>query len=129
MAWQAIAAARHDPLVLDCAGLALALLAGENEAALAAMDRAIALNPNFALAFGHRALVLAFLNRPDEAILAAHQAMRLSPRDPGTFAFYQALTIAHLAAISTAAVKPCLVMPLQVADATFVLTFSGGTQQ
>jgi len=74
------------------------LLAGENEAALAAVDRAIVLNPNFALAFGHRALVLAFLNRSDEAIVAAHQAMRLSPRDPGTFAFFQALAIAHLAA-------------------------------
>jgi TolB-like protein len=98
MAWQAIAAARNDPLVLDWAGLALALLAGENEAALAAMDRAIALNPNFALAFGHRALVLAFLNRPEEAIVAARQAMRLSPRDPGTFAFFQALAIAHLSA-------------------------------
>ena len=98
MARQALAAAWDDPWVLDWAGLTLALLAGENDVALGAMDRAIVLNPNFALAFGHRALVLAFLNRPDEAILAAHQAMRLSPRDPGTFAFCQALAIAHLAA-------------------------------
>ena len=30
----------------------------------------VALNPNFALAFGHRALVLAYLDRPDEAIAA-----------------------------------------------------------
>jgi TolB-like protein/tetratricopeptide (TPR) repeat protein len=98
MARQAIAIAPDNPLVLDESGLTLALLAGENNGALGAMDRAIALNPNFALAFGHRALVLAFLNRPDEAILSAHQAMRLSPRDPGTFAFCQALAIAHLAA-------------------------------
>jgi len=97
MARRAIAIAGDDPWVLDWAGLTLALLAGENDAALSAIDRAIALNPNFALAFGHRALVLAFLNRPDEAIIAAHQAMRLSPRDPGTFAFCQALAIAHLA--------------------------------
>jgi TolB-like protein len=97
MAWQAIGAARNDPWVLDCAGLALALLAGENDAALGALDRAVALNPNFALGYGHRALILAFLNRPDEAIVDAHQAMRLSPRDPGTFAFFQALTIAYLA--------------------------------
>jgi TolB-like protein len=98
MARQAIAAAADDPWVLDWAGLALALLAGDNDAALSALDRAIVLNPNFALAFGHRALVLAFVNRPDEAIPAAHQAIRLSPRDPGTFAFCQALAIAHLAA-------------------------------
>jgi TolB-like protein/Flp pilus assembly protein TadD len=98
MARQAIGGAGDDPWVLDWAGLTLALLAGDNDAALSALDRAIVLNPNFALAFGHRALVLAFVNRPDEAILAAHQAMRLSPRDPGTFAFCQALAIAHLTA-------------------------------
>jgi adenylate cyclase len=98
MARQAIAAALNDPRVLDCAGLPLAVLAGDNDAALSAMDRAIVLNPNFALAFGHRALILAYLNRPDEAIAAAHQAMRLSPLDPGTFAFCQALALAELAA-------------------------------
>ena len=98
MARQAIAAALNDPWVLDCAGLPLAVLAGDNDAALSAMDRAIVLNPNFALAFGHRALILAYLNRPDEAIAAAHQAMRLSPLDPGTFAFCQALALAELAA-------------------------------
>ncbi len=85
MARQAIAAARDDPWVLMLAGFALALLAGDNDAALSAIDRAIVLNPNFALAFGHRALVLAYLNRPDEAIRAAQQAIRLSPRDPTVF--------------------------------------------
>jgi TolB-like protein len=98
MARQAIMAAGDDPWVLDFAGLALAQLAGDNAAALSALDRAIVLNPSFALAFGHRALVLAYLNRPDEAIASAHQAMRLSPLDPGMFAFCQALALAHLAA-------------------------------
>ncbi len=98
MARRAIVAAGDDPWVLDFAGLALAQLAGDNEAALAALDRAIALNPNFAMAFGHRAVVLAYLDRPDEAILAAHQAIRLSPLDPAIFSFYQALSLAELAA-------------------------------
>ena len=98
MARQAIAVAGDDPWVLDLAGLALAQLAGDNDAALSALDRAIVLNPNFALAFGHRALVLAYLNRPDEAIGSAHQAMRLSPLDPGMFSFCQALALAHMAA-------------------------------
>ncbi len=98
MARRAIAAAGDDPWVLDFSGLALAILAGDNGAALSALDRAIVLNPNFALAFGHRALVLAYLNRPDEAVLAAHQAMRLSPRDTGMFSFCQALALAHFAA-------------------------------
>ena len=98
MARQAIAAAGDDPWVLDFAGLALAQLAGDNDAALSALDRAIVLNPNFALAFGHRAVVLSYLNRPDEAIRSAHQAIRLSPLDPAIFSFYQALARAELAA-------------------------------
>src|SRR5262249_14429943 len=44
MARQAIAAARSDPDVLRSAGYSLAFLAGENDAALRAIDRAISLN-------------------------------------------------------------------------------------
>jgi pentatricopeptide repeat protein len=98
MARQAIASARADAEVLTAAGFALAFLAGDNDAALGASARAIALNPNLALAWGHRALVLVFLDRPDEAIPAAEQAMRLSPRDPRRFNFVQAMAFAHLAA-------------------------------
>ncbi|MGE0260646.1 MAG: winged helix-turn-helix domain-containing tetratricopeptide repeat protein [Alphaproteobacteria bacterium] len=98
MARQAIAAGGDDPWVLDHAGLALSLLTGDNDAALNAIDHAIRVNPNFGLAFGHRALVLAWLNRPDEAIPAAHQAIRLSPLDPSIWSFYSALVLAHLAA-------------------------------
>ena len=98
LARKAIATAGDDPWVLDFAGLALAQLAGDNHAALSALDRAILLNPNFAMAFGHRAVVLSYLNRPDDAIRAAHQAIRLSPLDPAMFSFCQALARAELAA-------------------------------
>lgn len=98
MARQAVASTRADPEVLTIAGFALAFLAGDNAAALGAIDRAIALNPNLAVAWGQRALVLVFLNRPDEAIPAAQQAMRLSPREPRRFMFVQAMAFAHLAA-------------------------------
>jgi TolB-like protein len=98
MARKAITAASDDALVLDFAGLALTHLVGDNNAALSALNRAIVLNPNFGLAFGHRAVVLAYLNRPDEAIFSAHQAIRLSPLDPALFSFCQALALAHLAA-------------------------------
>ncbi len=98
MARQAIAAGGDDPWVLDFAGLALSLLAGDNHAALSALEHAILVNPNFALAFGHRALVLTYLNRPDEAIQSAHQAIRLSPLDPAMFSFCSALALAYLAA-------------------------------
>ena len=98
MARQAITAGRDDAGVLQTAGYALGYLAGENETALSALDRAIELNPNFAVAFGQRALVLGWLNRPDEAILSAQQAIRRSPQNPNAFVFYTALAGAHMAA-------------------------------
>ncbi|HEU0062171.1 MAG TPA: winged helix-turn-helix domain-containing protein, partial [Hyphomicrobiaceae bacterium] len=51
MARQALAAARDNPEVLRLAGFALAAFAGESETALVALDRAIELNPNYALAY------------------------------------------------------------------------------
>lgn len=98
MARQALALALNDSDVLDAAGSALAFLAGENETALAAINRAIVLNPNLAIAFGHRAAILAWLNRPDEAICAAEQARCLSPSDPAAFSFSLAEGVAHLVA-------------------------------
>jgi len=98
MARRAISSAWDNSVVLTGAGFALAFLAGENETALSAIDRAIVLNPNYARAFSLRALVLVFLNRPDEAIPAAQEAMRLSQRSPWTFLSVQAQAFAHLAA-------------------------------
>ena len=85
MARQALAATRDNPEVLRLAGLALATLAGDNETALSALDRAIELNPNYAHAYAQRGLVLSWLNRPSEAIAAAERAIRLSPNDPTVF--------------------------------------------
>ena len=99
MARQALALALDDSDVLDAAGFALAFLAGEKETGLAAIDRAIALNPNLAIAFGHRAVILAWqLNQPEEAIQAAQQGRRLSPNDPAAFTFSVAHCVAHLMA-------------------------------
>jgi adenylate cyclase len=95
LARQSIIAAGDDPLTLGYGGMALSLLTGDNGAALSAVDRAIALNPNFANGFGIRALILAFSNRPEEAILSAEQAIRLSPFDPAMFAFHSAMTMAN----------------------------------
>jgi adenylate cyclase len=98
LARRAIVVGRDDPEALSVAGYALAFLSGDNSAALSAVDRALVLNPNFALAWGLSALLLIFLKRPDDAIDAAQRAMRLSPRDPKRFIFVQAMAFAHLAA-------------------------------
>jgi adenylate cyclase len=97
MARQALAFARENPEVLREAGVALAGLAGENETALGALDRAIELNPNYALAYAQCGLVLSWLNRPDDAIAAAERSIRLSPNDTTVWSSFVALSLAHLA--------------------------------
>ena len=49
--------------------------------ALATIDRAIALSPNFAPAIGIRGAILACADEPDLAIATVNEAIRLSPRD------------------------------------------------
>ena len=83
MARQALATDSDNPEVLRLAGHALASLAGENATALTAIDRAIELNPNYAIAYSSRALVLTWLNRPDEAIAAAEPGDPLKPERSG----------------------------------------------
>ena len=96
MARQALAVARDNPEVMRTAGYALAVLAGDNQTALTAIDRAIELNPNYALAYASAGVVLAYLNRPDEAIAAAERGIHLSPNDPVIFNSYLALCLAHM---------------------------------
>ena len=98
IARRAIAEARDDPEVLTAAGQTLAFFTGETETALGAFDRAIDLNPNYGHAFGQQAMVLAWLNRPEDAIAAAQKAINLSPHDPDMFVCWLALTMANLAA-------------------------------
>ncbi len=99
MARQALAVASDNPEVLRNAAVALAALAaGENATALAALDRAVELNPNYAIAYAQRSYLLAWLNRPDEAIAAAERAVHLSPNDPVAFEPHHALCLAQLAA-------------------------------
>ncbi len=53
--------------------------------AVAAAERAIAVNPNYADAFALLAWTLNYAGRPDEAILALNMAMRLNPRPPASY--------------------------------------------
>ncbi len=80
------------------AGHTIALLAGELSAALGAIDRALAVNPNSALAWSMRGWELAFQNQPVPAIEAQRQAIRLSPLDPLAYLFTSGLAFAHMAA-------------------------------
>jgi tetratricopeptide (TPR) repeat protein len=81
-----IEASGEDPDTLARAGSVLSQLGGEHAAGMRAIERALALNPNCAYAWGRAAFVHCMANRPDAAIAAAQNAMRLSPLDPVQFA-------------------------------------------
>ena len=55
---------------------------------LAEFELALRLNPNFSLAQGYYGVTLCYCGRWQEGDLAAHRAMRLSPRDPFSAIYY-----------------------------------------
>jgi tetratricopeptide (TPR) repeat protein len=90
----AIETGRDDPDALSRAANALAMLAGENAAAVSAIERALTLNPNSAYAWWACGTVHCYANRPDAAIPAIQRAMRLSPLDPIGYSFKSVLAYA-----------------------------------
>jgi adenylate cyclase len=98
LARQALEAARDDAETIWQAAWTLFFLAGEAALAAAALDRALALNPNTANAWAIRGLIHALRNQPEAAIEAIERARRLSPFDPHTFVFASNMALAHLVA-------------------------------
>jgi tetratricopeptide (TPR) repeat protein len=98
LARQALEAERDDAETIWHAAYTLFLLAGETAMAAAAVDRALALNPNSAHAWMMRGNIHASHNQPEVAIEAIERARRLSPFDPYTFFCAFSIAIAHLAA-------------------------------
>jgi tetratricopeptide (TPR) repeat protein len=66
--------------------------------AAAAVDRALALNPNAAHAWLIKGGIHASRNQPEAAIEAIERARRLSPFDPLAFFYAHGTAFAHLAA-------------------------------
>ena len=82
LARQAVEVGRDDPEALWMAGYTIDILAGDHSAATGAIDRALALNPNSALAWSARGFVLGCAEPVHPGDRGAQQAMRLSPLDP-----------------------------------------------
>jgi tetratricopeptide (TPR) repeat protein len=97
LARSSLAAGKEDPETLWMAGVALAGLAGERAAAINAIDRSLALNPNSAQAWNAIGWMRC-ASEPEVAIEALERAMRLSPLDPYRWMFYGGLAFAHLTA-------------------------------
>ena len=65
---------------------------------MAALHRAVSLNPNSAAAHSHLSRILAFAGRDREAIEHGKMAIRLSPLDPEMALFLGAIAVAHYTA-------------------------------
>ncbi len=86
----------NHPTVLAEAAFGLAHLTLDTATAIPWFDRAIALNPNSAMALGRGAIVRNFAGDYATAAEHADRAMRLSPFDPFMFAFSLARATSHL---------------------------------
>ena len=79
-AQRALKAAGNDPDVIVNAALALSYFGEDIDAMIALVDRALALNPNFARGWHVGGILRLFAGHPDPAIEYAETALRLSPR-------------------------------------------------
>lgn len=85
-----------DARALTLAGHVRSFLAKRPAEGSALHDRAIALNPNLALAWCFSGLAHCYLGNHDEALRRMFQAVRLSPSDPHLFFFDHAMIMPHL---------------------------------
>ena len=76
---QALQQAADDPFVLTRAGLVLGYFGEDIEAALRLVERALDLNPNYALGWEFRAYLNAYAGRTDIAVQQFGTALRLDP--------------------------------------------------
>lgn len=82
LARRAVELDQDDAVSLSCGGFSLAYVAGELDAGVAFIDRALLLNPNLATAWIVSGWVRVWLGEPEVAIEHLARAMRLSPLDP-----------------------------------------------
>lgn len=73
---------RDDPQALSIAGFVYSTITHDNDKAMRALERALQLNPNSAIANNFGAMVATFCERFDCAVQYAHRAIQLSPFDP-----------------------------------------------
>jgi tetratricopeptide (TPR) repeat protein len=85
-----------DARALALAGHARGFLGGRPQEAQVLHERALAINPNLALAWSMSGLSQVYLGRHEEAIRQIGQARVLSPYDPHAFFFKMALTMPYM---------------------------------
>jgi TolB-like protein/class 3 adenylate cyclase/tetratricopeptide (TPR) repeat protein len=93
---RAASVGRDDALALSDAAQALAYVAGEIDEGTALVERALALNPNLALAWNFGGWIKIFRGEPEVAIERFARAMRLNPLDPFIFLLRLGTACGHL---------------------------------
>jgi tetratricopeptide (TPR) repeat protein len=96
LARRAAAVGKDDPTALWSGGFALAYLAREVENGAAHVDRAIALNPNLAMAWSTSGWLRVYLGEPVKAIERFEQATRLNPLESFTYFGCTGIAFAHI---------------------------------
>jgi adenylate cyclase len=92
----ALSIGTDDPQALCMGAFVHANITHDYESAIGALDRALKMNGNSALAFGFSSLVHMFCERYERASDHALKALRLSPFDPLNYHPYLALAWVHL---------------------------------
>jgi tetratricopeptide (TPR) repeat protein len=87
---------RDDAVALTRSGHALLHLAGEIDAGIALLDRALVLNPNLAIAWALGAYARMWDGDIDSALTRFAQAMRLSPLDPEMYRIKAGIAVGHM---------------------------------
>jgi TolB-like protein len=91
----AIAYGSDDAMALAMGGFVVAVTERDYVVALDALDRALALSPSSALAFGFSSIVRAWIGDCSVAVEQAKTGIRLSPYDPLIYLPYVGLAYAH----------------------------------
>jgi TolB-like protein/tetratricopeptide (TPR) repeat protein len=91
----AITAGSDDAMALAMGGFVIAVMERDYLTALDALDRALALSPSSALAFGFSSIVRAWMGDSATAIGHGEMGIRLSPYDPLIYLPYVGLAYAH----------------------------------
>ncbi|MBL8894931.1 MAG: adenylate/guanylate cyclase domain-containing protein [Rhizobiales bacterium] len=86
---------KDDSVALGTAGFALAWVVGAVEEGATLVERALALNPNFAWGWGFSGWINVWLGKPDVAAQHLARALRLSPHDPLSLTYQTAAACAH----------------------------------
>jgi TolB-like protein/class 3 adenylate cyclase len=86
---------KDDSIALGTAGFALAWVVGAVEEGATLVERALALNPNFAWGWGFSGWINVWLGKPEMANEHLACALRLSPHDPLSLTYQTAMACAQ----------------------------------